>query len=106
MVKKAKKTKVVRVPLKQRIVLERAEAWTDGFDKGMREGMQKGRQEFLPPYDARAGLLDFARVVESWPINGDALVAIVATDLKYVCHAALPARVMHVMASEMKKRLA
>lgn len=101
-----KKTKVVRATLKEKLVFARSEGWTDGFDKGMREGATKGRLEFLPPYESRAGLLDFVRAVESWPLDGNALVAIAATDLKHLCNLALPARVMQLIAAEMKKRLA
>lgn len=112
MAKKAKairrtvKPKAERLTVKQRLVLERADGWAKGFDDGMREGMQKGRKEFLPPYESRAGLLDFVRAVESWPVNGDAVVAIIATDLKHICNLAVPARVLQAIAAEMKKRLA
>lgn len=103
--KKAKKSKVVRKTFTARLEEAKDEARRVGFNDGFSEGTASGRREFLPPYDAREALLNFARAVESWPIDGNALVAIVATDLKHVCNLAVPARVMQVIASEMKKRL-
>lgn len=101
-----KKAKVVRKTFKERLEETRTEAWREGHRSGYSEGEAAGRREFLPPYDARASLLDLVRVVEGWPVKGDALVAIVATDLKYVCNAVIPVRTMQIIASEMKKRLA
>lgn len=106
MAKKAKKAKVVRKTLAQQVWEAREAGIKHGHDVGWSDGVASGRREFLPPSDAREGLLSFVRAVEGWPINGDAVVAIVATDLKHICNLAVPARVMQVLATEMKKRLA
>lgn len=104
--KKAKKVKVVRKTFAERLFEAREEGIKRGHDAAWSDGIASGRREFLPPYESREGILAFVRAVESWPINGDALVAVVATDLKHICNMAVPARVMQVIAAEMKKRLA
>lgn len=101
-----KKAKVVRKTLREKLTEARLLAREEGFSCGFAEGAAAGRREFLPPCESREGILNFVRAVEGWPLNGDALVALVATDLKHICNMAVPARTMQVIASEMKKRLA
>lgn len=104
--KKAKKTTIRRKSIKERIFDAEQYGIKKGHDVAWSDAAASVRREFLPPYEAREGILSFVRTVESWPIDGKAVVVVVATDLKHICNAALPAKVLQVIAAEMKKRLA
>lgn len=96
-----KKAKIARKTLAEKLI----ESRRAGFYEGLKEGAAVARRELLPPIDIRPMLRDFVRIVESWPIEGDALVSVVATDLRTCSHATAPARVLQNAAKELKKLL-
>lgn len=94
-----KKVKAVRKTLKDKL----AEVHLAAVEQGRREGYESAKRDFGPNWSLRDGLTDFVRLIESWPIDGSAVVALVGTDLKHICNASLPARTVKAIAGELKR---
>lgn len=94
-----KKTKSVRKTLKEKL----AEEHQKGFDRGYSAGERQTKFNFMPEWSLEKPLVDFVRLVQSWPIEPGGVVALVGTDLKAICNAAIPMRTLRAIADELKR---
>lgn len=92
MVKKAKKAKVVRKTVAERIADACAKTQAEWYER-----------TFGPSWAHREALTDFVRSIKGWPIDDGAVVALIGTDLKRICNMAISARTAKAIAAELER---
>jgi hypothetical protein len=99
--KKVKATKiVVRKTLREKLDAERLA----GVDTGYAQGRHDTRFEFRPNPTHQKNITDVVRMIESWGmLEENGLIMIAGTDLQHHCNAAVPLRLLRVIAEELKR---
>src|SRR6266849_5100302 len=98
--RKAKKTKIVRKSLKDKL----AEVHLAAVTQGRLEGEKFAKDKFRPYFGWQNGSNDFLRMVDSWGnLADDAIIMIAGTDLKAHCTGAVPVRLFRAIGTELKR---
>ena len=96
--KKAKKTKIVRKSLKDKL----AEVHLAAVEQGRAEGERLAKSAFQPNFYHRKSINDFVRMIESWGnMSEDGVIMIAGTDLKAHATGSVPLRLFRLIAQEL-----
>ena len=99
----AKKSIISKTPRKT-LADRLREANLSGYEDGKAAGTAAAATLYAPNRDHKEHVVDFVRLIESWgALSEDAVVMFAGTDLRHHAHAAIPLRLLRVVARELKR---